>query len=156
MTSYVRISTPSRAASSRAAAFGRTLKPTIRASEADASMMSFCVIAPTPSAITFRRTSGCSNLDSSETTASTEPTTSPDDEVEIRDLAGLELLEQPLEGDAGRPRRRELLAAEPLAPPVREVARLPVVRDDPRELPRAGWLVEAEDLDRVPRPGALP
>ena len=38
MTLYVRISTPSRSASARASAFGRTLKPTIIAFDAVASI----------------------------------------------------------------------------------------------------------------------
>ena len=55
-------------------------------------MMSFWVIAPTPDAITFRRTSECSTLTSSETTASTEPTTSPRTiRFEVVDLARLKL-----------------------------------------------------------------
>ena len=45
MTRYVRISTPSRSASARASAFGRTLKPTTSALDAEASMTSPSVIA---------------------------------------------------------------------------------------------------------------
>src|SRR5918995_903472 len=71
------MSTPSRSASARASAFGRTLKPTTSAFEVAASMMSPSVIGPTPWWITLTRTSGCSILASSETAASTEPPTSP-------------------------------------------------------------------------------
>src|SRR5581483_7462417 len=75
-----------------------------------------------------------------------------DDEVEIGHLARLELLVQPLERDTRvGAYSSELLAPEPLPTPVRDLARFPVVRDDPRELARPGRLVEAEDLDRLAR-----
>jgi hypothetical protein len=44
----VRRSTPSRSASARASAFGRTLNPATIAFDAEASMMSLSVIAPIP------------------------------------------------------------------------------------------------------------
>src|SRR6266700_3878290 len=55
MTSYVRISTPSRSATARVSAFGRTLKPTTMPPDAAASMTSFSVIPPTPWWMTFTR-----------------------------------------------------------------------------------------------------
>ncbi len=74
------------------------------------------------------------------------------DEIEIGDLAGLERVVETLERDAaGRADGRELLAAEPLAAAVGEVARLAVVRDDARQLARRRRLVEAENLDRIAR-----
>src|SRR5690348_12089986 len=73
-----------------------------------------------------------------------------DDEVEVGDLPLLELLVQTLQRDApARADGRELFTAEPLAPPVRHVPRLAVVRDDARELAGGRWLVEAENLDRL-------
>src|SRR6185312_17557533 len=45
--------------------------------EATARLMSFSVIPPTPWWITFTRTSGCWIFCTSETTASTDPSTSP-------------------------------------------------------------------------------
>jgi hypothetical protein len=71
-------------------------------------------------------------------------------EVQVGDLARLECLVQALERDAAaRADGRELLAAEPLAPLVRQVARLAVVGDDPRQLACRRRLVEAENLDRI-------
>src|ERR671934_230047 len=77
MTRYVRMSTPSRSASARASALGRTLKPTTSAFDTDARLTSFSEIAPTPVWMTFTRTSGCWIFWSSDTAASTEPSTSP-------------------------------------------------------------------------------
>ena len=77
MTSYVRISTPSRSAIARVSAFGRTLNPTTIPFDAAARLMSFSVIPPTPEWMTFTRTSACWILASSLTIASTEPCTSP-------------------------------------------------------------------------------
>ncbi len=80
-----------------------------------------------------------------------------DDQVEVRDVARLERLVQALERDAAaRADGRELFAAEPLAAPVGEVARLTVVGDDTRQLTRRRRLVEAEDLDGIARDRALP
>ena len=77
MTRYVRMSTPSRSASWRASAFGRTLKPTTSACDAAASMTSLSVMPPTPVWMTFTRTSGCWIFCSSLTDASTEPSRRP-------------------------------------------------------------------------------
>ena len=75
-----------------------------------------------------------------------------DDEVEVGNLARLQLLVKPLERYSGvRAHGRELLASQSLPSPVRELASLTVVRDDPCELARRGRLVEAEDLDRIAR-----
>ncbi len=57
-----------------------------------------------------------------------------DDEVQVLDGALLQLLEEPVEGDALLRALRELLAAQPLAADVGEVARLAVVLDHAREL----------------------
>ena len=114
-------------------------------------MMSFCVIAPTPSRdhvqphlrVLELRQLRDDRLDRADHVAA-------DDEVEVGDLAGLKLLVQTLERDAAaRPNGRELLAAEPLAAPVGEVARFTVVSDDARQLAGRRRLVEAEDLDRL-------
>src|SRR5918992_2293504 len=71
-----------------------------------------------------------------------------EDEVEVLDAAGLHLGEELLEGDT-RARRRQLLAAQPLAAALRELARMTLVLDDPPELTGGRWMVEAEDLDGV-------
>ncbi len=119
--------------------------------------MSFWVIAPTPDWMTLRRTSECSNFAQLRDDRLDRPDdVAAHDEVEIGDLAGLQRVVEPFERDAaGRPNRRELLAAKPLAAAVRDVARLAVVRDDARELAARRRLVEAEDLDRVAGRSAL-
>ena len=61
---------------SRAAASGRTLKPTMMAPEEAASMTSDSLIAPTPPWITRTRTSSFESFSSEDFTASTEPWTS--------------------------------------------------------------------------------
>src|SRR5207248_5434180 len=76
-----------------------------------------------------------------------------DDEVQVLDAAGLHLREEVLEPRAGLRLLRELLAAQPLAAQVREVAGLALVLDDAAELARGRRLVEAEDLDRLAGPG---
>src|SRR5262249_14744878 len=78
-----------------------------------------------------------------------------DDEVEVGDLPALHLLEQVLERRRARALCRALLAAQALAPPVREIACGPLVIDDTRQLARGRRLVEAEDLDRLARSGLL-
>src|SRR5262249_28107307 len=72
-----------------------------------------------------------------------------DDEVEVLHGARLHLLEEALEGDARRPLLRELLAPQPVAANVREIARAPLVLDDAAELTCGRRLVEAADLDRI-------
>src|SRR5207245_2825083 len=69
-------------------------------------------------------------------------------EVEVLDRALLHLLEQGLERDARRA-RRELLASQPLTAHLGEMARLALVLDHSGMLARRGWLVEADDLDRL-------
>ena len=69
---------PRESASSEALPCGRTLKPTMTASEAAASETLVSVIAPTPRSITRRLTSSpTSILDSASSRASTEPAPSP-------------------------------------------------------------------------------
>ena len=95
------MSTPSRSASCRASALGRTLKPTTSAFEADARLTSFSVIPPTPVWITLTRTSGCwifpeladQRLDGALDVAL-------EDDVEVLHAAGLHLLEERLERHA--------------------------------------------------------
>src|SRR4029077_8912063 len=74
-----------------------------------------------------------------------------DDEVEILNLAGLELIEQALEGDARRGADREPLAAQTFRALLREITCVPVGFDHPGELAGRRRLVEAEDLDRIAR-----
>ena len=76
MTRYIRISTWARAALSRAAASGRTLKPTMMAFEVEASMTSLSLIAPTAPWMTRTRTSSLEIFSSEALTASTLPCTS--------------------------------------------------------------------------------
>src|SRR5207342_2755069 len=74
-----------------------------------------------------------------------------DDDVQVLNLTGLQMLEQAFERDArGRP-GGELLAPQALRALLREVAGLSVCLDDTGELPGRRRLVEAEDLDRVAR-----
>ena len=152
MTLYVRISTPSRSATARVSAFGRTLKPRTIPPEAEASID---VVLGDPAdalvddvdphlGVLDLRQLADDRLDRALDVAL-------DDEVEVLDLAGLQLLEQVLERDArGRP-DRELLAAQALGALLREIAGVAVVLDHPGELAGRRRLVEAEDLDRVAR-----
>ena len=72
------MSTPSRSAISVALPCGRTLKPTMTASDAAARLTLVSVIAPTPRSMTRRLTSSpTSILDSASSRASTEPAPSP-------------------------------------------------------------------------------
>ena len=105
--------------------------------------------------MTLTRTSGCLIFPSSETAASTDPTTSPF-RTRFRSwiAPGLHLLEEPLDRDAARA-LRELLAPQALAARVRKLAGAPLVLDDASELAGRRRLVEAEDLHRVSRPGVL-
>src|SRR5438132_12535487 len=75
--------------------------------------------------------------------------------VEVGDAAGLELLEQLVEGDAAPGRLlRQGLAPQPRPALLRELARA-VVLDDARHLTGLRWMIEAEDLHRVARAGLL-
>ena len=56
-----------------------------------------------------------------------------------------------LERDAALRALRELLAAEPLCPLLREILGLALVLDDARKLAGRRRPVEAEDLDRLAR-----
>src|SRR5215217_2094528 len=76
MTEYVRISTPSRSATTRASPTGRTLKPSTTASDAAARLMSDSVMPPTPERTTCTCTSDCGSLAISSSNASSEPETS--------------------------------------------------------------------------------
>jgi hypothetical protein len=73
MTRYIRISTFCRAAPSRAAASGRTLKPTMMALEEEASMTSDSFTAPTPPWMTRTLTSSLESFSRDAFTASTLP-----------------------------------------------------------------------------------
>ena len=70
------MSTPSFSASSREPADGRTLKPTMIASEAIASVTSFSVIPPAPARTMFTRTSSCGSFSNESSRACTDPWTS--------------------------------------------------------------------------------
>ena len=63
-----------------------------------------------------------------------------EDEVELLDPALLHRREEPLEGNAGLRALRQLLAAQPLAPHLREVACLALVLDDRQSSPAGGGL----------------
>src|SRR5579862_241215 len=78
-----------------------------------------------------------------------------DDDVQVLHAAGLELCEQGLERDAAARLLRELLAAQPLAALVRELACPAFLLDDARQLARLRWMAESGDLDRLARPGPL-
>ena len=78
-----------------------------------------------------------------------------EDQVQILDGAFLQLGEEGLERDAALRALRELLGAQALAAPLRERAGLAFVLDDTRELAGGRRRVEAENLDRRPRPGFL-
>src|SRR5437764_3666037 len=74
-----------------------------------------------------------------------------EDQVQILDAAAAELFEQRLEGDRRGTPLGELLAAQPLAAGVRELARAALVLDDACRLAGGRRLVEAQDLDRRAR-----
>ena len=76
MTRYRRMSTFSRSAMDFACASGRTLKPMMIALEADASVTSDSLIAPTPPWMTLTTTSSLESFTRLCFTASTEPCTS--------------------------------------------------------------------------------
>ena len=154
MTRYVRMSTPSRSASARASALGRTLKPTTSASDADARLMSFSVIAADARVDDVHAHLGVLDLlELAEERLDGALHVALQHDVQLLDLARLEVVVQRLEGDAAPRPLRELLAAQPLRAHVREVLRLALVLDDPDELTGGRRLVEAEDLDRLARPG---
>ena len=76
------------------------------------------------------------------------------DEVQVLDRPGLHLLVEPLDRDATRA-LRELFAPQALAARVRKLTGAPLVLDHASQLAGRRRLVEAEDLDRVSRPGVL-
>ena len=150
------MSTPSRSASWRASAFGRTLKPTTSAFEVAASMTSPSVMPPTPWWMTLTRTSGCSIFASSDDRCLDGAAhVALEDEVQVLDAAGLQVVEQVLERRPAARALRELLAPQPLLAQVREMLGLALVLDHAAELAGGRRLVEAEDLDRVARPRLL-
>ncbi len=77
-----------------------------------------------------------------------------DDQAELLDGALLHRREQILEAD-GLAAPREHLGAQPLGALLRDLAGDAVVLDHAAELAGRRRLVEAEDLDRQPRPGVL-
>ena len=151
------MSTPSRSASCLASALGRTLKPITSAFDADARLTSFSVIPPTPVWITLTRTSGCWIFPSSPTSASTEPWTSPLRTMLSSCTAPACICSKSVSSETTADGRtlRELLAAEPLGALLGEILRLALVLDHAGELPGGRRMVEAEDLDRLARPGLL-
>src|SRR5205807_597064 len=74
-----------------------------------------------------------------------------DDDVQVLDGAGPDLLEELLERDAACPLLRHRLAAQAFATLLRELARAALALDDAAELAGGRRLVEAEDLDRLAR-----
>ena len=147
------MSTPSRSASARASALGRTLNPTTSASEADARFTSFSVMPPTPVWMTFDpHLRVLDLLELAEERLDRALDVALQDDVEVLHLAGLEIVVQRLERHAAARPLRELLAAEPLRANVREVLRLALVLDDAHELAGCRRVVEAEHLDRLARP----
>ena len=118
--------------------------------------MSPSVIAPTPWWMTLTRTSrvldlrqlGDGRLDRAADVAL-------EDHVQILDRTLLQLGEEGLERDAALGALRERLGPQPLAAPLRERPRFPLVLDHARELAGRRRRVEAEDLDRRSRPRLL-
>src|SRR3954467_11287117 len=171
------MSTPSRSASTRASALGRTLKPITSASEADARLTSFSVIPPTPVWITLTRTSECWILPSSPSRASTDPWTSAlrtmlrswttPSCIWLKRLSSETPRLERCASCSRRSRSARFFAgsfplrpgsttpAGPPAPLLREILRLTLVLDDPRELAGRRRAVEAENLDRLSRTSLL-
>ena len=78
-----------------------------------------------------------------------------DDEVQVLDTARLHLLEEAFERHAGGPLLGELLATEPVAAQVGQLAGATLALHHTPELARRRRLVEAEDLDRLAGLGLL-
>ena len=111
---------------------------------------------PTPVWITLTRTSGVVDLlQLADDRLDRALHVGLEDDVQVGDTAGLQLLEQLLERDAAARLLRERLAAQALAALLREIAGAAVVLDDAAELAGRRRLVEAEDLDRLAGPGGL-
>src|SRR6266567_3088658 len=77
-----------------------------------------------------------------------------EDEIEVLNRAGLDLLEETLHRDAPRSRCK-LFASQPLAARICKLARATLVLDHASELTGRRWLVESEDLDGIARAGVL-
>src|SRR5918994_715482 len=92
MTVYVRMSTPSRSAARRASASGRTLKPMITASEAEASMTSDSLIPPVWAWMMLTATCSCGTLAISSWSASSELLTLQPSLALLRERARLALV----------------------------------------------------------------
>ena len=148
MTRYVRMSTPSRSASARASALGRTLKPITSAFEADARLTSFSVIAADAGVDDVDAHLGMLDLaELAEQRLDRSLHVALEDDVEILDDTLLQLREEALERDAALGALRELLAAKALGPLLGEILGLALVLDDACELAGGRRPVEAEDLD---------
>ena len=131
---------------------GRTLKPMMIACDADASMTSDSLIAPTPVWMTRSRTSVCSTFLSASTRAPTEPCTSPL-MMMLSSLSppSLDAREEVVERD--RPAVGQLLRPQALAALGGALARLALVLDHPEALAGVHDAAEAEHLDRHRRAG---
>ncbi len=132
------------------------MKPTTSAFEADARLMSFSLIPPTPWWMTLTRTSGCWIFCSSETAASTEPCTSPLSTRFRSWTAPACSCVKSCSSDGpafaavascSRRRRSPRTCAT--------LARVALVLDDATELARGRRVVEPENLDGLARPRLL-
>ena len=149
------MSTPSRSAARRASARGRTLKPMMIASEAEASITSDSLMPPVCEWMMLIATCSCGTLAISSWSASSEPATSA-----LRTM--LSSLMSPSWARAKTSSRLTLRAwrrasasrLEAVGALLGELAGAAVVLDRLDELAGVGDAVEAEHLDRHPRAGA--
>ena len=109
---------------------------------------------PTPECRTLTEISSCGSLAISSSTASAEPAdVRLEQEVELLELAGLDLLEDVLERALAAGPAGLLLLAQAQRALLGLLAGRAVVLDDVDELTGLGHAVEAEDLDRIARHG---
>ena len=119
-------------------------------------MTSFSVIPPAAEWMTLTRTSGCSIFWSSETAASTEPPTSAlSDEVEVLDALAPWTRSNSASSEIGFDRCASCSRRSRSPRACASVTRLALVLDDAADLAGRRRPVEADDLDRVARPGLL-
>ena len=148
------MSTPSRSASVRASAFGRTLKPTTIAFDAAARLTSEAVMPPTPEWMTRTVDLGVGDLRQLALGRLDRALhVGLDDQAQLLDGALLHRAEQILQADglvaaARAPRRAAALAAL-----LGGLAGDALVVDDAAVLAGSRRLVEAEDLDGHARSG---
>ena len=122
------------------------------ACDADASITSDSLMAPTPVWMICRRTSVCSTLlERVHQGADGALHVALDDDVELLEPALLDAREEVVERD--RAAVRQLLGPQPLVALGRELARRALVLDHPEALAGVHDAAEAQDLDRHRRPG---